>query len=894
MADWEARLNFPKLEQQHGLPSGLLRAVMQQESKGNPNAVSHRGATGLFQFMPRTARHYGIDPLDPAQAATAAAKMYGELFKKYGGDIDRALAGYNWGQGNVDRKGMDLAPTETKDYIRKVKALMGTNQGRDLTADLFGSTLAAPQKPTTPTVTKPAAQKPTTPATGGRDLSADLFGGSLASTARPRNATEVKLTPKMNDDDIIRAFGYDPKIIKAAGSYKPGIFQSAVTDPDGWFAKYVGDSSVGSFIRGLRDPVDAGAQLVTRGLNKIGLQSDADVAFIELMNKVSESDYQQNWRRGKKVDPTTGEADFELSRFAGNVVVPVKGAGLIKGGSAAANVARAATAGGIAATTQQQVLNTSTDVNADADNFWSEKGKQGVTGVVLGPVAQAAVKGLTKATVKGYNAIKGRIQPAAQEIIDEAAKRGVPVTYGDITQGPIATKAEVALESIPGPMGTTAIREAQQTAVKTAAGGVASDLRDQMINSGFKGLGDLRAAAAKGNKVAIALQEEIANAGDDWTKIVQTSGNLRAFRAKLIADKMYDKVEKLANRAGDVQLTTAQRAVDDAIEDVSNSKLPDRELLNLLQRLKEGLKVKTQTTASQILGPNGQPLVQNTKVLGDQSYTAARKLRSELGALIADHYKGSNAIVGERGVGYLARIQAAVEQDMDTFIRKSGNRELQTAADRANRFYRQTVVPYKDRALALALKEANPDEIYLRFIQQGKGDRAQAFINALDGKGRDAVKYGMVATAIDKATNETTGVFSPAKFAAALEKVKEARAVVFKGKDGWELNGFIKLMRHVERAGQYAENPPTGQRVIPWLIGGAATLDPATAGKAAAVITAAKLMFTTEAGKRYLLAASDLQPGSGAMQKLLARIEKEMPAVAAKATGQQQQSKEQE
>lgn len=109
-----------QLEQQNGLPSGLLMRQMMTESNGNPNAVSPKGAVGAFQFMPQTAQQYGIDPRDPNQSAQAAAQMMGQLSQKYNGNMPMALAGYNWGQGNVDRQGMKNAPPETQNYIQKV------------------------------------------------------------------------------------------------------------------------------------------------------------------------------------------------------------------------------------------------------------------------------------------------------------------------------------------------------------------------------------------------------------------------------------------------------------------------------------------------------------------------------------------------------------------------------------------------------------------------------------------------------------------------------------------------------------------------------------------------------------------------------------------------------
>ena len=112
------------LEQKHGLPSGLLQSVMMAESAGNPNAVSPKGAQGLFQFMPQTAKAYGINPLDPQQAAVGAARMYGDLSKQFGGDVPSMLAAYNWGSGNLTKNGLQNAPKETRDYINKVQAGM--------------------------------------------------------------------------------------------------------------------------------------------------------------------------------------------------------------------------------------------------------------------------------------------------------------------------------------------------------------------------------------------------------------------------------------------------------------------------------------------------------------------------------------------------------------------------------------------------------------------------------------------------------------------------------------------------------------------------------------------------------------------------------------------------
>lgn len=117
---------FASLEQKHGLPSGLLDAVWYQESRRGKKMLSPAGAQGHFQFMPATAKQYGLrDPNNLGESADAAARMYKDLLKQYKGDLNKALAGYNWGSGNLQKYGMNRAPKETRDYIAQITHNMG-------------------------------------------------------------------------------------------------------------------------------------------------------------------------------------------------------------------------------------------------------------------------------------------------------------------------------------------------------------------------------------------------------------------------------------------------------------------------------------------------------------------------------------------------------------------------------------------------------------------------------------------------------------------------------------------------------------------------------------------------------------------------------------------------
>ena len=102
------------------------------ESGGRRDAISKAGAMGMMQLMPATARQYGVSDVSSfKQSSTGAALYYSDLLKHYHGDVRKAIAAYNWGQGNVDK---DIAthgskwdrhlPSETSGQLLKVLGIM--------------------------------------------------------------------------------------------------------------------------------------------------------------------------------------------------------------------------------------------------------------------------------------------------------------------------------------------------------------------------------------------------------------------------------------------------------------------------------------------------------------------------------------------------------------------------------------------------------------------------------------------------------------------------------------------------------------------------------------------------------------------------------------------------
>jgi soluble lytic murein transglycosylase-like protein len=123
-----ARTRFEPLVQeyaaQHGLRPDLVRAVIQVESGFNPRARSPKGAMGLMQLMPATARELGVrnayDPTDNVRGGTVYLR---QLLDRYEGNEELALAAYNAGFEAVDRHGGQVPPyQETQNYVRKVGA----------------------------------------------------------------------------------------------------------------------------------------------------------------------------------------------------------------------------------------------------------------------------------------------------------------------------------------------------------------------------------------------------------------------------------------------------------------------------------------------------------------------------------------------------------------------------------------------------------------------------------------------------------------------------------------------------------------------------------------------------------------------------------------------------
>jgi soluble lytic murein transglycosylase-like protein len=108
----------------YGVEEAVVRAIIHAESAFRPNALSRVGAQGLMQLMPATARRFGVgNPFDAAQNIRGGVQYLAFLLKRFNGNLDLAAAGYNAGEGAVDKYNGVPPYSETQRYVQRVGLL---------------------------------------------------------------------------------------------------------------------------------------------------------------------------------------------------------------------------------------------------------------------------------------------------------------------------------------------------------------------------------------------------------------------------------------------------------------------------------------------------------------------------------------------------------------------------------------------------------------------------------------------------------------------------------------------------------------------------------------------------------------------------------------------------
>lgn len=582
---------------------------------------------------------------------------------------------------------------------------------------------------------------------------------------------------------------------------------------------------------GVAQGAEYAADGIRGGLNKL-LGTNLETDRYERYTKYK-ADERKTYNEARK-DSGKGA---NVGEFIGETVATLPLAALGKGYGAAKILSKP----GLAITAQNAAVGGLIGGVGFAEN--AEQRKKNVqAGAVGGAVGGVVAKKVGDGITKAVNIKQGRMVPSAQEIDDLGKQFGVKTTVGDIGKNPLIQKSEVAMESIPL-VGTSKLRQTQQAQVKDAATKVLDGLKTKLDDVDYKAIPKIQAAANAGDVNAARIMKVVNGAGDDTGKILQAAAEIKNWRGKRVASQMYDRVQNLAGDGAIAPNKTVQKIDDIIAKDskVTPNKALQKELLDIRKKLVD-MNIK-------------------------KDFKEMRATQSNLGKTIKKW-----GIAGEDTTA-LTKVKTAIDDDLLDFAQSFGNTKLLGELKRANALYKQ-LQDGKDKAFAKALRSAEPDQVFEQFMKAGKGDKAANFYKNLDPKGQAALRYQMAENAFGKAWDPNKEVFSPAKFAQEFERMKAPYNNIFTGGDKAQMDGFVKLMRHVERAGQYAENPPTGNRLVGVAFGLGAGVNPTLAAQGAGVSAIAKMLFTTDAGKRILLAAKDVPPNSPQMANLLMQAQK--------------------
>lgn len=446
-----------------------------------------------------------------------------------------------------------------------------------------------------------------------------------------------------------------------------------------------------------------------------------------------------------------------------------------------------------------------------------------VTGGVLGAMAPAVMSPIAK----GYNAIAGKLTKP----INVAGK--VPTTLGEDIGSPALQRAETLLERVPL-LGITGFRKEQHAAAEKAA-------KEYLGSFAATGIEGSRGLLEKNRKVVSDMYEGVKKTiGEGYSNLP-----LYATETNKAASELLDRFPDFFKNFQDVKTET---------------------ILSNIRKESSYFAEKGKSAIQKNIPAKGAPIISSGQHDSFQELGRAIERQARKNKNIAEKYieptnhiyfndmwelrKGIGDILGQAKqkmisgdvnksqYSALSKMYSAISEDMDKFASSVGSPDISAALSAANNAYKQNVV-----------------------------------------------KYNVIERAYDKAAGaiEDTGkTFSPQRFHSALDGIlkKEKYNNLFTSTEKREMAGIANIMTTVKRAGQFMENPPTGNRMVDIAIGGGAVgslLNPAAAqaaGTTAATAGILKFLTTTDTGKRLAMAASTIEPSSPSMRKIMEAVYK--------------------
>lgn len=477
----------------HGIDPRLIIPMIGQESAWNPDALSKKGAGGIMQLMPATARDLGLseaDRFNPHKAIPAGIHYFKQQLKAFGSPA-LAYAAYNAGPANVRRYGGVPPFRETQHYVNKLMAHSMNPSNTFDGASIFGPV---------------PRQEQNAPFDG----SAIFQQASAPSGGVPTSQSSQQLTQQPAQQPVSE-------------------------NPLGAFAK--------GAVRGVRDLVDGGAYLLPKGMqqltslgsftpNKLSDFFGSEAQRVSDINRAAENQYQQD---------AQGSATAGAGRVVGNIVtsfVPGVGVGRVaQGTSVLGKLGQAAKTGAKLSVLQ----NTRTQDDSVLSNA--------AFGVAAGTLGQGLASGIGRIV----RPVQTALTPQAQRLAQVAQRNGINLTLAQRTASKPLAVVDAVMENLPLTAGVRAAeKQAQQTAFNRAVGRTfgtqADELTPPVIGEARNRIGQRFSGLAQRNTVnqqaANQLVDDLASISRDITRYGVSDTQ------RVVSNVIDDVLAKVESRTG--------------------------------------------------------------------------------------------------------------------------------------------------------------------------------------------------------------------------------------------------------------------------------------------------------------------------------------------------------
>lgn len=473
------------------------------------------------------------------------------------------------------------------------------------------------------------------------------------------------------------------------------------------------------------------------------------------------------------------------------------------------------------------------------------------TGNMVTDAAEGALGGLAGGTLGQYltsgvarskNALKGRFASPEQQNRFRIFKENlVPGSLGDITQNPTIMSLENAAQHIPF-TGRKAFMEQQ---------------------------------AGRLGEVVKGAPEKIAGGVPSGTKEDLGGTLVRSVKEKYAINKstardLYDAVSARVQAVGAPPVPTTELASE---TQKLLSKYPtafaklteDPATVRALEEIASGVSPQ----ASKILGPSGKPIMKAPQLGFDE----LRALDSDLGALIRQgRTLSARGEYNNKTFQQLANIQKALRKDIDNWSSAVGDPQISKGVKNANKFYRENVLPFRENPTTRKIiqdQDVNQDTIADQMFKLDSPWLSEQSTGFLTPEGIQAGRYHLLKQAEQKAMNDSLeSGFSPSQFL-RKSQLGESGDKLFSSHEMGQLGDLQELIRSSRRAGSYASDPSTGNRLL--------SLAPLASMKVPLAGRAFSTLAQSEAPLRFMLADPRLYTGAGGLGRASEAVIRKLP-----------------